>query len=48
MGKKIIGKVILIICAIILLWFAASYIDVVLTNTTPEDVAPWNAFALLF
>lgn len=47
-GWKLIGNVVVIICAIILIWFVASYFDTIMTNTTSEDVASWNAFEILF
>lgn len=36
------------ISAALVLWFLASWIDVILHNTTTYIYAPWNMFTLIF
>lgn len=46
--KKIFSRTITIICAIALIWFVASFVDVNVHNMSDFDYAAWNMFQIIF
>ena len=46
--KKKIENIIYGISALGIMWVLASWVDVVLHNTTTFEYAPWNLFTILF
>lgn len=47
--KKFCENTVFLICLLLLVWMAMSFIDVVAHNCSPDPIyADWNLFALLF